>query len=202
MLAFLTFYQQLNMPRRLWLQAFPLIALPLMLTMGCGKIRNEVKKSVFNGLVITAIDQSFEIPEIPVAGPEATISNIAIPFNMDSVIRANTGGSFGLSDVGIVNMDDVTMYMQNPDTPVNMANFETVRLSLTTNTLTQPVLVEYRPVPDVYAASLVFPIDKTKDLRPYASGSTLFVALSSKLRRPTNRTLYMRLIIKLKLNPS
>lgn len=168
---------------------------------GCDKLKKEIKKATFQGQVSTVIDYMAMIPEIPVDSAEGTIEDIVIPFNMDSVVKATTNNIFTLSDIGAINFESLTVSIENPDSTVNFANFEYLRLVMKTNNVQTPVVCAYDPIPDAYSDLLYFPLDKSLDLHPYAEGKILTMSASSKTRRKTTRNLYCRMIMKVKMNP-
>ena len=71
---------------------------------------NKVKDALMPAIDVDLPAFQFTIPAIPFVLPgEASLGSFTTTFNMDSIIRANTGGAFGANAVSTVKVKQMTI---------------------------------------------------------------------------------------------
>ncbi|HEX8357042.1 MAG TPA: hypothetical protein VF610_06515 [Segetibacter sp.] len=180
---------------------------PLVLVMviavssGCKKIITNA----FNGfdqdvpqIVLTIPATQPPIPGFPVPPNEVPVGSFKQSFNLDSTIKAKTGGAFGVGDVSSVKLKKMVFTLSNADAANNLANFESARLTFSSNTNATAVPLASFSFPDTYADSQIFTADaNTPELIGYLNGSELTYNVFGKLRRYTTKPLGLAVVVTL-----
>src|SRR4051812_44933566 len=88
---------------------------------GCKKIIT----AIFPGMDVDVPAITVTIPAIPFTLPgEFSLGSFKQRFNLDSVVKANTGGAFGAADVSSVKVKQIAFTVANADQQNNLSNFE------------------------------------------------------------------------------
>lgn len=109
--------------------------------------------------------------------------------NIDSVIKANTSNTLGVSNVTSLKLTSATMLIQNPDSADNFQNFSSCTASFYTNSNTTPYQVTIANNPNVYESTLNLPIDSTVELKSYINGNQFTYSAGGNLRTSTTKSL-------------
>ena len=117
-----------------------------------------------------------------------TIGPATTYFNVDSFVKAQTGNQLGASNITSVKLASVVFTLNNATPFNNFQNFESCSAAFTSNTNSTPYTVSIPSNPDVFANTLVLPVDSTTELKSYI-GNQLNYTVSGKLRRPTTDSL-------------
>lgn len=162
---------------------------------GCKKIVEQV----FSGFDLPLTDIPTVIPPIPVSYYTFSVAR-TLPFNLDSIVKTESGGSFRAKDLTSVRVKQATLRFQNADSTTNLANFHSISIRLYSNTNTTPVTVVTADVPDVAASKLNFDVNNSPELLPYLQGSTITYIVTAITRRPTihSVTAYADMILTIK----
>jgi len=161
-------------------------SLVVISTTSCKKII----AAVFGGTDVNTPAIQDTIPVIPFVLPaEVQLGTYTFPFNLDSVVRANTGGVFGAKAVNSVKLKQFTFELLNADTANNIANLMTARIELTSNSDNNPAEILNVTLPDSTASTFIYTPTSTPELLPYIKGSQITYTLYGRVRRVTTKPL-------------
>lgn len=164
---------------------------------GCKKII----KAVFPGLDVDAPTITFTLPAIPFAPPnELHIATFKQHFNLDSVVKAQTNGAFGATDVASVQVKQITFNLSNADAQNNLANFESARFTFSSSSTSSVAEVANIQFPDTFADSYTYTSTNAPELISYLSGNELTYDVYGKLRRITTKPLTLTVKVTLRVS--
>lgn len=175
----------------------PTFVIAIGLVIGFGAC-NKVREALFPAIDVNLPAFQFSVPAIPVVlNNEAILGSFTVPFNLDSIVRANTGGAFGAGAVATVKVKQMVISVLNGDQNNNLANFESVRFTLASNTKTNAAELISITFPDVYAVSTTATQNNSPELKDYLTGTQLSYTLYGKARRTTSKALTFNIAITL-----
>ncbi|MBU3676711.1 MAG: hypothetical protein FGM54_05965 [Chitinophagaceae bacterium] len=129
------------------------VAVAILLTgASCGKIIKALLQSFTFNAPITV-----SIPVMPVVGSTDTIWLPTFNFNVDSIIKAQSGGSYDLNLVDDVQIEDMQLTLTNTDANNNISNFSAINVLTQTNAggnWGNTQFVSSNTIPDVTASTL------------------------------------------------
>ncbi|GAC1384271.1 MAG: hypothetical protein NVSMB45_12200 [Ginsengibacter sp.] len=161
----------------------------------------KIVSAIFSGLEFNVPDVSLSVPIVPfVATSEIQFGSATQNINLDSVVKANTANVFGADIVKTVSIKTVTITISNADDLNNLSNFESARITLTSNNNTNPIDIANVTFPNTNATSFVFTPTDTKELVSYLKGSSLTYTVYGKNRKITTKTLNFVASVRLKVN--
>lgn len=118
-------------------------ALLAALTVGTLGSCKKVISNLFKGIDVDI--PAFNVT-IPALGPPIPLNfelplgaSDPQPFNLDSIIKANTAGAFGANDVTSVKIKRIVFALKNADANNNLANFQSVKFGISSNTNSTPI---------------------------------------------------------------
>ncbi len=175
-------------------------ALIVMMTVagltGCKKI---IKK-IFQGIDADVPVVSLTLPPILFVTPnEVHLRSFSQHFNLDSTVKANTGGAFGADDVSSIKVKQIVFDLSGADSLNNLSNFESARVTFSSNTDTNAVQIASIIFPDTYAVTYTYIPDNSPDLKPYLNGSNLTYNVYGKIRRITTKPLGLSIKVTLRV---
>jgi hypothetical protein len=148
---------------------------------------------VFPGTDITAPAINISIPVVPAIvvslGQEFPLGTHSQRLNLDSAVRANTGGAFGAASVTSIKVKQVTLSLSNSDVNNNLSNFESARVMLSSNSQTNAVELFRITFPTANTSTLTHTPTDTPELLPYVKGGELTYEVFGKARKTTSKTL-------------
>ncbi|MCW3111570.1 MAG: hypothetical protein JWQ09_6076 [Segetibacter sp.] len=163
---------------------------------GCKKII----KAIFPGLDVDAPTITVSLPAIPFVPPsEAHIATFKQHFNLDSIVKAQTNGAFGATDVASVQVKQIAFNLLNADPQNNLANFESVRFTFSSTSTTSVAEVASIKFPDTFADSYTYTSTNPPELISYLSGNELTYDVYGKLRRITTKPLTLTVKVTLRV---
>ena len=116
-------------------------------------------------------------------------------FNLDSIVKANTGNNFGAGDITSVKLNQIKLkILTGADANNNISNFESAAFSFSSSSNSTPTTVTNVSFADVYATEKTIPGDNSLELRPYLSGTELYYNVSASLRRHTTHPIKISII--------
>lgn len=175
---------------------FVLIIVTLVATsISCKKII----RNIFQGIDADVPEFSVTIPPIPIVLPIAIPIPISQHFNLDSTVKANTGGVFGANDVTSVKVKQVVFNLSDADSLNNLSNFESVRVTFSSDVKTDTVTVASVVFPETYAATVTYTPVNSPELKPYLTGSVLHYTIFGKIRRVTTKSLHLSIKVTLRV---
>ena len=161
----------------------------------------KIVAAVFGGTDITVPTAQFTIPVLFVVTPnEQSFGSYSQQINLDSLVKANTGGVFGINVVSSIKVKQVNLLLTNPDALNNLSNFETVRVTLTSDTRNTPVELFAASFPDTNISTYNFVPTNSTDLLPYLRGTSITYNIYGKNRRITTKPLTLQVTVTLRAN--
>jgi hypothetical protein len=130
-------------------------------------------------------DIQVAVPAIPFANISGSTGWQTIYYDLDSTIKANTGGIYGAGDVTSITVKSIVINLQNGDQLNNFANFENLKVELSSNSNTTPVTIATAAIPDVTAMTLSMDVSASPDILSYLKGDQINYNISGKVRRAT-----------------
>lgn len=158
--------------------------------------------------LIQALFPSFEtqirtvevtIPVVPGTTAETTLGSASVRYNLDSVIKEHTVNQFDINKMATVKVKSVTINLSNADQTNNIANFESVRLNLTTDNNGTPTTIASTTIPDTYSTSLTVPVTNSPELKEYLKGNQITYTVLGKARRATTKSLNAVIVVTLQV---
>lgn len=161
-------------------------ALLLVGAISCKKVIN----AIFQGFDVTVPDIQVTIPAvIAVAPSEIALGTFSIPFNLDSIVKSRTAGVFGANAVSSIKVKQMSITITNADQMNNLANFESARVTIHSNTNSSPTEIFSATFPDVFASTYTSTPVNSQELLSYLKGSEIIYKMYGKNRRITTKPL-------------
>jgi hypothetical protein len=161
----------------------------------------KIVAAVFGGTDINVPATEFTIPVLFAVTPnELLFGSYSQHINLDSAVKANTAGVFGINVVNSIKVKQVSMVIGNPDALNNFSNFETLRVTLTSDTQNTPVEFFAASFPDTYSSTYLFAPTNSPELLPYLGGSRITYNIYGKNRRITSKPLTVQVNVTLRAN--
>lgn len=164
-------------------------------TTSCDKLKDKL----FESFSANGGSVDFTIPVISDTGVKKDMGSESYNLNIDSIIKAQTGGAFSLNDIDAVEMEECILKINNPDADNNIQNFEEGWITFSTNSNPASMTVATGLVPDVYATEFAFPPVSGANLKSYLTGNVLTYAYQAKMRKATTKELDATLKVKLRI---
>ncbi len=116
-------------------------------------------------------------------------------FNLDSIVKVNTGNNFGAGDITSVKIKELKMkIVSGADSANNLSNFENASFNFSSTSNSNAIKVASIAFADVYATEKIIPGDGTPELRGYLDGNKLYYDINASIRRYTNKSLKISII--------
>ena len=165
---------------------------------------DKLKDKLFDAFTTGMTDVSLTIPVVSSTTGEGKIETLPIFVNVDSIIKANTGGIFSLNSVSKITVESADLTINNPDAGNNLANFESGLLLFNTlnpqtNDWNTPMGVGPGDITDNYATSLSFALIPDVNLKEHLRGTKVIYFYGYKARRVTTKSLSCTIRMKLKI---
>ena len=159
----------------------------------------DIRQKLLPAFTVNIPDIKLSIPAIPFKqDKEVPVGALKAHINMDSTIRANTGGAFGSGAVTSVKVKKITFLLLNGDESNNLSSFESGRMRIYSDNDTAATDIATISFPTTYSDSLVVEPATSPEISNYLRGSELSYNIFWKNRRPTTRRL--NLLIKVALS--
>ena len=161
----------------------------------------KIIASLFNGLEFNIPDMTVLVPAVPyVSSGEQQFGTITQHINLDSVVKSSTANQFAADVVKHIVIKTVTINITNADDLNNLSNFESARITLSSNTNSTPINIASVNFPNTNSSTFTYnPTDNT-ELVEYLKGSTLTLTLYGKNRKITTKALNFVASVRLKVN--
>jgi len=161
----------------------------------------KIVSSIFGGTDVTIPPVNVTVPAIlAVTANEQSFGSYTQQINLDSTVRANTAGVFGINAVSTIKIKQVTISISNADALNNLSNFENARVTLNSNS--NPATADLFTVtfPDQNTATYTFTPSTSTELLPYLKGNSITYTVYGKNRRITSKPLQMQVSVILRAN--
>lgn len=131
----------------------------------------------------TTVDFQLSIPAIPIVSPsELPLGQYFYKFNLDSIVKAKTAGVFSASDVKSIKVKQFNINIANADQLNNVSNFQSVRVTIQSNTNNAPAELFSVTLPDTYATTFIT-AGNNAELLSYLKGSDITYNMYGRNRR-------------------
>jgi hypothetical protein len=157
----------------------------------------KVKDALFPAFSTSGGAFVVNVPIVVNTSSEVSLGATTVHFNLDSTIKANTGGAFGLSNVDAVKIQDIMLDVLNDDATSNISNFESAKVTVTSSGNSTPAIVASATIPDVDNAVVIQ--GNGANLKPYLQSNEITYNVSGKARRATLKPLQLTLSITLRI---
>lgn len=158
----------------------------------------KVKDKVFPSFETNSGTVLIDVPVVTNTSSEMEIDATTISFNLDSTIKANTGGNFSISNVKSVKVSTITLSVLNGDQQNNISNFETAKVSVSSNANSTPAVIASATLADVNQPAVIN--GNGTELKGYLQGNQITYKVSGKARRTTSKELQAVISIVLKVS--
>lgn len=157
----------------------------------CEKIENALFKPFESPL-------NFEItiPVITNTSAEVGMGQTNVRYNLDSVIRKNTGDVFGADIVGAMYINQVGIQLLDSDGANNLGNFDYVKLSVSSGGT--PAVMGPFNITAGSTTNAAFPITNSVNIKPFFSGNNVSFSMTGKANKATTKTLRARVSATIK----
>lgn len=157
----------------------------------------KLASAIFGGFD-TSVDFQVSIPAVPIVSPfELPLGQFNYKFNLDSIVRSKTAGAFGASDVSSIKAKQFNVTITDADQLNNVSNFQSVRITIQSNTNSTPAELFAVTFPDTYATSFTT-AGNNVELLSYLKGSDIKYTMYGKNRRITIKPLTIILSVTLR----
>ena len=160
----------------------------------CDKVKDAVKTP---DISFSGASTDVVIPATSDTLNETTMNTVEVSYNIDSMVKATSGGTVSYSSIKTVKITKMTLTLNDADASNNFGNFITAAGKFNTNanggTLPTYTVANITNNPATNVSTLDMPlVDKDKDLKQYfGSGTVVFkYALTGKLRHATTKELH------------
>ena len=162
-----------------------------------GSSCKKLAAALFGGFD-TSVDFQVSIPAVPIVSPfELPLGQFLYKFNLDSIVKSKTAGVFGASDVKSIKVKQFNINITDADQLNNVSNFQSVRVTIQSNTNNTPAELFSVTLPDTYAASFSTPGNNV-ELLSYLKGSDITYNMYGKNRRITTKSLTIILSVTIR----
>ncbi len=159
----------------------------------------KIVAAIFGGTDVNVPEVQVTIPTVfAVSSNEISLGSFSFSFNLDSIVRANTSGVFGVNAVNSIKVKQVKITINNADQLNNFANFQSARVTLQSNTNNTPAELFSVTFADVFASTYTYTPTNNPELLSYLKGSDISYTIYGKMRRTTNKPLTMVVAVTLR----
>lgn len=173
----------------------------VLILLGVFSSCKKIVSAVFQGTDVNVPEVQVTVPIIPFVAPgEVSLGSYTYRFNLDSAVKANTGGVFGADVVSSIKVKQIKITITNADQLNNLANFESARVTLESNNNTNPVELFSTIFPDTYTPVYIATPTNGPELLSYLKGSEIVYRMYGKNRRITTKPLNMIISVIIRVN--
>lgn len=159
----------------------------------------KIIAAAYGGSDVSVPELQFILPQIYFVQPnEIPLGNYSFYFNLDSTVKASTGGVFGANSVNSIKIKQIIIKVINPDAYDDLANIDSARVTLESNANTTPVELFHIGFPNTYADSYTYTTTNSPELLPYIKGNLIVYNVFGRMRNPTNKPLGLSVDILLR----
>jgi len=175
--------------------SFIIVAAVVVYSSSCKKIVS----AFYKGDDFTLPKVTLTIPVIPVAdsSKEFSAGNFTTEFNVDSTIKAHTGGVFGINAVDYIRVNRVVLNARNADANNNLSSIKTFRVAITSDSKGSATNMLVVNIPANAGSSYTDETDGS-NIVDYMHGREFNSSVYGTLRRPTTKALTVDMVITLR----
>lgn len=131
------------------------------------------------------------IPVVTNTTSEIALGETSIRFNLDSMIRVQTGNVFGTDVVGNMQIKEIGLEVIEGNATSNLSNFAYVKMLIAANG-SAPVEMGPFNIPATATGSASFPVNNPFNIKSLFSGSVVHFKVVGKARTATTQTMKVR----------
>lgn len=148
----------------------------------------KIATALFGGFDNT-VEMQLSLPAVPIVSPfELPLGQYLYKFNLDSVVKAKTANLYDKDDVTSIKVKQFTITITDADAQNNIANFQSVRVTIHSNTNNSPAELFSATFPDTYATTFTT-TGNNAELLSYLKGTDIVYTMYGKNRRITTKPL-------------
>jgi hypothetical protein len=161
---------------------------------GCtGNDVKQIQEKLLPSFNVNIPDINLTVPPLrKVLEKEIPVGALKTHINMDSTIKAYTGGTFGANAVHFVRVKKLVIKCLNADSANNLANFESARMRIYSDTASTDLAVI--TFPQNFSDSITVVPANSPDISNYLRGTNLNYNLYWKNRKITRK--FLRLVVQ------
>lgn len=169
----------------------------------CDKIKEAVPAQDIN---FDGASADIVIPATNDTTAQGTVGEISFYYNLDSMVKAQTGGALGYSDIKSVKISSIKLTLTDASATNNFANFSYAGAAFTSDAnggnYVPYTIINVENNPDTYNTVLNPPvIDANEDVKKFFNPQMTFhYLLYGKLRRAITTTLHCHVEITYVIN--
>ena len=155
---------------------------------------------VFPGKDVSLPALKINVPAIPLADStkEFQAGSFTTYINVDSIIKANTNGAFGIGSVNSVKVKQVTLSVQNADATNNLSAFKSFRITISSNTNANTMDMVSVNIPASAVSTYAETPSNSPNITSYLGGSSINNTVYGTVRKTTTKTLNLTISILLR----
>lgn len=163
-----------------------LVAFASLSISSCKKIQSALFKPFESPL-------NFEvtIPVITSTTAEVNMGETTVQYNLDSIIRKNTGDAFGADIVGAMYINEIGIQLLDNNEANNLGNFDYVKLSVSSGGT--PAILGPFSIPAGANENASFSVSNSPNIKPFFNGSNVKFVMNGKANETTTQTLRARI---------
>lgn len=159
----------------------------------------KIIAKVYGGTDVVVPEFQFILPQIYVVPQgEVALGSYSFYFNLDSTVKANTGGVFGANSVNSIKIKQITIKVTNPDAYDHLGNFDSARVTLQSSSNNTPIELFHVGFPNSYLETYNYTTTNSPELLSYIKGNTITYNVFGKMRTPTNKPLGLAVDVTLR----
>ncbi len=159
----------------------------------------KAAEALFPGVDFTLPVINVTVPAIPLADSTAEVGagSFTTYVNVDSTIKANTNGIFGINAVSSVKVKQVAVTASNADADNNLSAFKTFRITIASNDKTTASDMMSISFPADAGASYTEQPANSTNIVDYLHGTSITNAVYGSARKTTTKALNIQMTITL-----
>lgn len=138
---------------------------------------------------------TMSIPVIPFSNISGFLGSKTMYYNLDSNIKARTGGNFGISDVSYVKVKNFNMTVLNSDQNNNISNLQSIVIDILSNSNSSPLTIATASIPDGTSNNLSIDVAGQPDILSFLRGTQITYNFSGQVRRATTHPLDISVVV-------
>jgi len=176
-----------------------LILIMFLAVVLCTSSCKKIVSAFYKGDDFTLPKYTLTIPIIPLADStkEYSSGSFTTEFNVDSAVRARSGGVFGINAVEYVRINRVVLSVRNADAINNLSAIKSLRVAITSDSKGSPINMMQVNIPANAGSSYTDDTDGP-NIVSYLHGNEFYSTGYGTVRRPTTKALTLDMVVTLR----
>lgn len=165
----------------------------------CSSSCKKIVSAFYKGDDFTLPKYTLTIPVIPIADStkEYSSGSFTTQFNVDSAVRARSGGVFGINAVEYIKINRVVLTARNADATNNLSPIKSIRVAITSDSKSSAADMMQVNIPANAGSSYTDETDGP-NIVSYLHGSEFYSTGYGTVRRPTTKVLTVDMVVTLR----